>query len=69
MKTSFTPDELNVELNNCRIQERFNAWTVMANIGIPAERIPPIYREARDVVINLVNSPKKAEEPAPPDQQ
>jgi hypothetical protein len=66
MKT-YTEEELNIQLNNCRIQERFNAWTVMANIGIPAERVPPIYREARDVVINLVNSPaKKPDEPAPP---
>lgn len=62
----YTQVQVDKALNDCRITERYNAWIVMANMGIPAERIPQPFKEARDIVTVLVNTPKKGSIESPP---
>lgn len=71
----YTLAEVNDIAKHVRDTERYIAWTTMADIGIPAERIPKIYRDAQMNVLNAVmNSPvphvskasKTEESPATP---
>ena len=61
----YTQDQMMKAINDCRITERYNAWVVMANMGIPADRIPQVFKDARDIVTNIVNTPPKKTTAAP----
>lgn len=43
---TYTTEQVNDIINDFLEKERYVAWVTMANLGIPEEKIPAIYRNA-----------------------
>lgn len=65
-KEPYSQKDIDEMINKVRIEERYIANKVMGDFGIPASNRPPVYREAGDIIMNMILAPpKKPDEPDP----
>lgn len=65
-KPPYSQADLDEMINKVRIEERYIANKVMGDFGIPVTQRPPIYKEAGEIIMNMILAPpKKPDEPDP----